>query len=30
MAELTINNRDAYLTNVSPFFLIYGYYVELL
>ena len=30
MAELAINNRDTYLTGVSPFFLMHGYYIELL
>ena len=28
MAELAINNRDAYSTGVSPFFLAHGYHVE--
>ena len=27
-AELALNNRDALSTGVSPFFLMYGYYVE--
>jgi hypothetical protein len=28
MAELAINNRDAASIGVSPFFLIYSYYIE--
>jgi hypothetical protein len=28
IAELTINNQDAASIGVSPFFLIYSYYIE--